>query len=189
MKKVTLEVKHKTFWMKYSDVYFIDTIEMYGEYLEEFNNKFSISESEIETLKTFVGHGHSDLTTIAGFLSGGMVEDRNKRTPMMYELKRLKYTVMVNQIKSLLDGEILVINSKGGYFPIKQDDEYRIIETDEKKYTSKDIKINKWFGGKHFYAKISEIDVVDEFGNVKWNTEDDATNAAEKYIKKLNGRK
>lgn len=79
--------------------------------------------------------------------------------------------------------------SKGGYFPIKQDNEYRILETDTKKYTNKDIKINKWFGGKHFYAKISEIDVVDEFGNVKWNTEEDATKAAEKYIKKLNERK
>lgn len=188
MKKTTLEVKHKTFWMKYSDVYFIDTIELYGEYLEEFNNKFSISESEIETLKTFVGHGHSDLTTIAGFLSGGMVEKKEDRTQMMYELKRLKYTVIVNQIKSLLDGEILVINSKGGYFPIRQDDEYRILETDEKKYTSKDIKINKWFGGKHFYAKVGEIDVVYN-GDVKWNTEEDATKAAEKYMKKLNGRK
>lgn len=188
METYTLKVKYKDCWIKYTDYYLIDSIEKYQEYLKIFNNKFSVSESEIKCLKTFMGHGHSDLTTIAGFMAGGMIEDKEKRLPMLFQLKKLYGEVISNQIKSLLDGEILLINSKGGYFPIKKNEEYIILDTNNKKYTKNDIKINKWFGGTHFYAKISEVDVIDESGNVKWFTEEDANNAAEKYLIKLNER-
>jgi len=181
----TIEIKRGKYWMKYSDVILIDSLESYQEYYENFKNKFTIAESEIKTLKNFSGHGHSTLAQIVSCLH----EDKSDREPMLFHLKKLQGTLLANQVKDILNGNKLVINKHGGYTIIFKDDEYRILETDEKKYTRKDIKINKWFGGKHFYAKISEIDVVDEFGNVKWNTEEDATKAAEKYIKKLNGRK
>lgn len=188
METYTLKVKYKDCWIKYTDYYLIDSIEKYQEYLDILSNKFSVSECEIKSLNSFVGHAHTDLTSIVGFLSGGMKEKKEDRIHMLIQLKKLYGEVMSNQIKSLLDDQILLINSKGGYFSINKNDEYIILDTNNKKYTKNDIKISKWFGGTHFYAKISEVDVIDESGNVKWFTEEDANNAAEKYLIKLNER-
>lgn len=53
-------------------------------------------------------------------------------------------------------------------------------------YTENDIKIVSWPGGAHFYAKIGGMDVVNEKGEQKWNTWDEAFNEAKQFlIKKL----
>lgn len=49
-----------------------------------------------------------------------------------------------------------------------------------------DIKVDRWFNGKHYYAKIGNVVVVDEFGNVKWNTPERAKEVAINYLDKLN---
>lgn len=48
--------------------------------------------------------------------------------------------------------------------------------------TKEDIKVIKWPGGKHWYAKIKNIDVVDEKGNQKWDSYNDAVVAAHNYL-------
>lgn len=53
------------------------------------------------------------------------------------------------------------------------------------KYTKDDIKVTKWEGGRHYYATISSVDVVDEFGDRKWNTYETAYNKALKMLEKL----
>jgi hypothetical protein len=54
-----------------------------------------------------------------------------------------------------------------------------------KEYTEDDITINKWTEGSHYYAKIGDIDVVDEDGHVKWNSGDIAREKAIEYLKTL----
>ena len=50
--------------------------------------------------------------------------------------------------------------------------------------TMNDVRIIVWNGGKHFYAKVGNFDIVDSKGNQKWNTESEAKAAAEEYIKR-----
>lgn len=53
------------------------------------------------------------------------------------------------------------------------------------KYTIDDVRYIQWDGGKHWYAKIGKLDIVDDNGNQKWNTKAEAEQAAKEYIKKL----
>lgn len=52
-------------------------------------------------------------------------------------------------------------------------------------YTDKDIRYIQWKDGSHWYVKIGKYDVVDENGNQKWNTRNEAINAAYNYLKGL----
>lgn len=47
------------------------------------------------------------------------------------------------------------------------------------------IDIHRWPDGTHFYAKVGKLDVVDDDGNVKWNTYKKAMKAAKKFIEQL----
>lgn len=53
-------------------------------------------------------------------------------------------------------------------------------------YTDKDIRYIQWKDGSHWYVKIGKYDVVDENGNQKWNTRNEAINAAYNFLKTLN---
>lgn len=53
-------------------------------------------------------------------------------------------------------------------------------------YTENDIRYIQWKDGSHWYVKIGKYDVVDENGNQKWNTRNEAINAAYKFLKTLN---
>ena len=53
-------------------------------------------------------------------------------------------------------------------------------------YTDSDIRYIQWKDGSHWYAKIGKYDVVDEKGNQKWNTRNEAINAAYSFLKTLN---
>lgn len=93
-----------------------------------------------------------------------------------------------SKLIAIKKGKKLLINYSGGYSYL--DREYTILETVEKaryvfpNMTERDIRITKWPKGTHFYAKIGNIEVVDEAGNTKWNTEDDAYREAKKYLLK-----
>jgi len=193
MKTYNVKIKFKNHdeWLEYNDIYVIPTLKEYSLYLIEFNNKFDISAEEIKTPKTFVGHGHSLFTGLVGTLNGkGMIENIDKREPMLLALRSFQATVLKNQLDDLLKGKSLVINKNGGYFTIKNDggDEYQIIETGKKLYSKSDIKTNKWWGGQHYYAKVDNVDVIDNSGNVKWNSEKTAYEMAEVFMEKLNNR-
>ena len=183
-KRYNIKVEFKGNWMEYTDCQFIESVEDYKVYMHELNNKFAVSESEIKNNKTWIGHGHSQLTAISGM--GNMIENKEDREPMLFNLKLLHANILSGQLKYLLDGCKLVINKSGGYFPIKTDQKYEVVEIGNDNYIEKDIKINKWWGGSHYYAKVGKIDVIDDDGNVKWNTEKRAREIALKYMHDLN---
>jgi hypothetical protein len=183
MKRVSIKMRG----IEYKDCYFIDSLDSYKEYISELNNKFAVSESEIKNIKTFVGHGYSMLTGISGMLEGMPADnDEVGRNRILCNLKCLHATVLCNQLEDILNGKKLVINKKGGYFPIKIGEEYEIIENESTPYTEKDIKLKKWWGGNHYYAKVGNIDVVDSDGNVKWNNESTAMEKAKQFLLELN---
>ena len=55
----------------------------------------------------------------------------------------------------------------------------------ERESDIKKIRTFKWPAGKHFYAKIGNIDVVDKNGEVKWNSDIQARKAAKWFIENL----
>jgi hypothetical protein len=98
-------------------------------------------------------------------------------------LSKFTSRAIENRINAVLNGKILLINKNGGYFYLDSGD---IIENINIKYTEKDIKITKFDGGKHFYATISGISVIDDEGNNKWNTHEYAHSVSVKYLEQLN---
>lgn len=54
----------------------------------------------------------------------------------------------------------------------------------EEKPSLDDVRYIMWDGGQHYYAKIGKLDVVDKDGNQKWNTKEEAIEAAKWYIEK-----
>jgi len=52
-------------------------------------------------------------------------------------------------------------------------------------YTESDISITRWPGGRHYYAKIKNIEVADENGDSKWNTTEEAKRQAKIFLKTL----
>jgi hypothetical protein len=53
---------------------------------------------------------------------------------------------------------------------------------EEERPTISDVRVIQWKGGEHYYAKIGKLDVLDEFGNQKWSSEEEALDAAEWFI-------
>lgn len=83
---------------------------------------------------------------------------------------------------------IVVVGVNGGFHQF--DGDYEVLEEvisdvykfPEEKYTKWDIKISQWVNGKHWYAKVGNVDVHDNGGNMKWDTYDEAEKWAKAYI-------
>ena len=48
--------------------------------------------------------------------------------------------------------------------------------------TIDDFRFLQWYGGEHWYVKLGNMDIVDEHGNQKWNTREEAKDVVRKYI-------
>jgi len=91
--------------------------------------------------------------------------------------------VTTTQLRLIMEGKTLVVNENGGYFYLGKDD---VVEEINFRYTEKDIKVTKFEGGRHWYAKVGAITVEDFEGDKKWNTHKYAYNEAKKFLEKLN---
>ena len=121
--------------------------------------------------RNFLGHCDTPLGNIAHGISVATGKGELKC------LTDLCNDVFKSQLLDALNGSVLAVNHNGGYFKIKETDE--IIELKEFKFTEKDIRIIKYEGGTHFYAKIGNEEVVDDYdGSTKWRTHDYAYKTA-----------
>jgi hypothetical protein len=65
----------------------------------------------------------------------------------------------------------------------------------ESQYRFEDVRYMRWdmpdleIKGVHWYAKIGNIDIKDEKGNMKWNTKSEAEEAAKWFVEQLNYRR
>lgn len=90
------------------------------------------------------------------------------------------------QIFEINSGKTIWFNERGGWnYGLK--DISATVYRDKilfPNYTEKDIRISKWGGGQHFYAKVGEIEVkeiVDSEVIMKWNTHSEAYKRALAY--------
>src|SRR4030042_4689657 len=91
------------------------------------------------------------------------------------------------------DNGIIFITEQGAIRPLVGSD-YEIIKQENRsvlvwpsqKYTSKDINIIRWLNGKHYYAKIGNIDVVGEGELKKWVDVKEAERQAKLFLDKIN---
>lgn len=57
-----------------------------------------------------------------------------------------------------------------------------LVFPDEERLDIDDVRYMQWAGGIHWYAKVGNLDIVDEHNNQKWNTEGEAHKAAEWFV-------
>ena len=104
---------------------------------------------------------------------------------IIYSQAKLMGTYQRDLERYVNDGKILAINPYNmvSYFTLPKDAEYEII-SEKENYTHDDIRIIKFEGGTHWYAKISNIDVVID-DEQKWNAQWIARQKAEQFLKQL----
>lgn len=113
-------------------------------------------------------------------------------TSFVDELSVLSSERLEGMMNILRDGKILFIKSVGSYsFDTLDQKLYEILETRELEKlvfpTAKsDLRFLQWPGGKHWYAKIGNTEVVVD-GKNKWNSRAAARRAANAFIKKVFG--
>lgn len=83
------------------------------------------------------------------------------------------YITKVNSICPLTKNDIVEIH-----------DEVKCKKCVFPEYTAKDIKVTRWPGGKHYYAKIGGVE-VEINGKTKWNTAKMAETEAKKFLRNL----
>lgn len=113
--------------------------------------------------------------------------DNPRRKGLIDDLKLIEETFTMPVIKVFRErGEILAWRNlfsfapTGGYTYLKEVDSDVLVFPDEC-YTEDDIKITCWPGGRHWYAKLGNKDVVIN-NEVKWNSYDRAEEAANEYL-------
>lgn len=109
---------------------------------------------------------------------------------LIADMGRIEQEAYQCRIKGFLNGRTIYLSPSLSVLCL-DDRFFHIINTiekdqltfpDEEKPSLEDVKYIVWEGGKHWYAKIGKIDVVDTKGNQKWNTKPEAEKAAKEFI-------
>jgi len=169
----------QAFNMEYTNMILIETMEDLYEYFETIATT-RVKDAAQDILETAKTGGHNR-TRIGGFAQT-MANHTNQGAIMV--LCDLVGKVQASQIMKVAQGIKLAINPGGGYFPIPENAKVKKIAVC--KYTEKDINITKFDGGKHYYATIGGAEVIDEWGDKKWNTYEFAEKTSKKYLEILN---
>ena len=168
----------------YQSCILIEDMNDLQEYIETFVNgkakeqaKKLIDRSLIKVRRGYVPHPDDRVIDICETLS---LHTGKGSIKILSELIGGRNTDM---IKFVARGKKLAVNFMGGYFPIPDDAIVEILK--DLKYTEKDIRISKFSGGRHYYAKIADIEVMDFEGDRKWNTPEHAKIVAKIFLNNL----
>ena len=108
----------------------------------------------------------------------------------------LMQQTFAGQLDSLLKGHTLYMTPLISYTPLDDDEIDNVFSIEEEfsvisrnfftfdKFTEDDIRIIKWEGGKHFYAKIGKEDVVID-NKQKWDTRGEAMECAKLFLSEM----
>lgn len=113
---------------------------------------------------------------------------KTRETTYIKASMELEQNVFSGKLKSLDKFGNILLRDSGSYMILT--DHYTVIESIYKEemvypnYCETDINITQWKGGKHFYAKIGNLDVVID-DEQKWDTYKEAYNNAKLYLKEL----
>jgi hypothetical protein len=169
----------QAFGMEYLNMLLIENMEDLYEYFETLatTRVKEAAQDILETAKT----GSHNRTRIGAF---AQTMQNHTGQGAIHVLCEVAGRVQATQIMKVAQGIKLAVNPSGGYFTIPEN--AKIEQIPMFKYTEKDINITKFDGGKHYYATIGGLEVVDEWGDKKWNTYAYAEQIAKKYLKNLN---
>jgi hypothetical protein len=180
MKRANIEC----FGNKYHGYYLIENLDDAYEYEDSIwkNRVFETADDLLESSKrNFIGHCTTKLGNITHSISG------IKGQGWLITLTELMGNVSAKRLMYICEGKKLAINNSGGYFPIPNDAQIELLP--DYIYTEKDINITQFEGGKHWYATVGGIDVIDDFFGRQFNTYDYAHQTAIKFMKQLNEQK
>lgn len=95
-------------------------------------------------------------------------------------------TLQQQWIEAINDGLNIAINPMNGvsHFMFPKTIDIKII-SEREKYTQADIKVLRWTGGTHWYAKVGFMDVVID-GEQKWNARWQAEEKAKQFLSEMN---
>lgn len=164
----------------------IDSIQDLFEYTS-LTDPVRAEKALLQYMKVTEGKAHYTYDTLA--FPSAIMSERHQITFVEGLIKLLDSTLQ-NKIKHISNGITIYINCNGGYTIEFADNPthivLEIIQSDKLIFPHKkleDVKYFKWPNGKHWYAKIGGIDVVDSLGNQKWNTKVEAEEVAKKFIR------
>lgn len=108
-----------------------------------------------------------------------------KETTVIEASVYLENKIYQGKLKAIASHGNILLRENGSYM-LYSEGRYNILDDvtlENMIYPEGDysIRIIKWNGGSHFYAKVGKFDVVDGFGNQKWNTRLMAEYHAEKF--------
>ena len=171
----------KCFGMDYHGYYLIENLNDLFEYEDSIWKAKTIEAAKDiihSSKRSFIGH----CNTILGNTAHGLSKVTGQGG--LYILTDLMGKTSANRFIAVSFGKKLAINHNGGYFPIPDNAVIKILP--EYTYTEKDIHITQFEDGRHWYATVGGIDVVDTFFGRRFNTYDYAYKMALKFIKELN---
>lgn len=107
----------------------------------------------------------------------------------MVQLENIAYNNRINDFNSgrkiyLTKGMPVVTMDERFYHIIEEVYKDELTFPDEEKPSLVNVKYMQWDGGYHWYAKIGKLDVTDKDNNQKWNTKEEAEEAARWFIVK-----
>lgn len=112
----------------------------------------------------------------------------NRNMSAIEAITDFRSQIFDKQLDLILDGHAIFINEKGGYhFETKNEKPAeQFVWRNElvfPSFSEKDIRINRFTGGQHFYAYVGDMQVRN--GDVlKWNTYDEAMKHAQSVVKR-----
>ena len=172
----------------YNGYIIIESMEELKNYFEETLNglqKDSISKLMDRAFTRAKGNlnGHST----DAFVSIAETESETTGCGVLISHTKIFGEIRTSFIKTISRGEKLVINPANGFshFGFKPSVPHKIEYIPLNEYSTQDIKVFKWNGGAHWYAKIAHIDVVID-GEQKWNAKWVAQQKAEQFLSKMN---
>jgi hypothetical protein len=166
----------------------IETFEQFEKYLKIRSKRIVQAYSELKNRDPKRdGHYKDDFQTLVGTT---LIYSLEERLSVVDDVRILSEKLNKGIIKCFADKSHIIINENHGYrfmddsFKVldeKYDDNFVFPEGHLKK---ENIRIIQWPGGRHYYAKIGKIDIVDKHGDQKWFTHKEAYDAALKYLNK-----
>jgi hypothetical protein len=110
------------------------------------------------------------------------VKDGEQINPLIHLAQKVDEMVSIKMKYLLLYGKIYINENNGFMFPSV---DHEIEDTTEcngfPQFKKSDIKISKWEGGKHYYPTLNGH-TISVNGREKWNTEQEAMEAATKWL-------
>lgn len=167
------------------------------EDVDEHWNKYVACEIN-DGVKEYVDHlkAHAEGAYIGHYTTqwGSLIDTLTAVTeqPNIVRIMREETELYYNRMRDINEGREIYL-SEGltvfmlteGYTEVIEHYYSDTLSFPTEKYTIDDVRYIQWDGGRHWYAKIGKLDIVDDNGNQKWNTKAEAEQAVKQYFEKL----